>query len=107
MFEFEVRCKCEKCEKLVEEDSASVHCNHCLEEVESEWSLHSAKYISEEHQPWKCDGSFTGFNTEEEKQAFLRGVKFGCNDALFWICNYAGDVEFYEKNVLPNFEFKP
>ncbi len=106
-FEFEVKCKCSRCEKTLDEYSACIHCEHCLEEVDNEWLLDSAKHISEEHQSWKDEGFFQGFNSEEEKQSFLQGVKYGCHDALFWLCHYAGDTKFYEKNIHPNFEFKP
>ncbi len=106
-FEVEVTCSCSKCKKTLDEYSANIHCHECLRDNDYTEVFDTSRYISTEHAEWKDVDYFDGFNSEQEKEIYLKGVKYGMHNALFWICHYFGNIEFFEKEVSPNFDYQP
>ena len=85
---------CDGCKK--EEEWVVQTCDDCLEKEQTDNILSAVQEVFE-NPIWKDEGHFTDFKSEEYKEASLRGVKLGIEHALFWICDYFGLIEEFEK----------
>lgn len=106
MIKVDIACECDCCDKILNDTSANIYCHECMAEESNFQVLDTCRYISTEHSDWKDEQFFQGFENDKEKEMYLRGVKYGMHNALFWVCHYFDSEKFFEKEIMPNFKYK-
>jgi hypothetical protein len=66
----------------------------------------SINWVSDKCYHWTDKDIYDGFQTEKEKEIFMRGVKKGFGDALFWIADYFDCIGYFEDNIEDKFRKK-
>lgn len=87
---------CIECEEENYIEDINFTCEECLKKT-SNLAVKEAIEHSYNNKPWESK-SFE-FNSDEEKKHFLMGVKFGVEDALFWVADYYDESQFLEKLI--------
>jgi len=101
MIEINYSCSCVTCDKKLQFDSsefdtANIICNECRDKFDSFDIQQAILDASEKDYLWIDREGYVGFKSEEEKTYFMRGVKKGYMDALFWIADYFDEVNYFE-----------
>lgn len=96
----EVFFECYKCQHKFEDTDGIFFCDSCNEsEMVNEFKA-AIKNAAEHKYIWQDKEHYVGWDSEKEKEIFMRGVRKGFWDALFFIASYLEDekfVRFYEK----------
>jgi len=77
-------------------------------ELDAEEYLKEALIKSIHSYEWDidCESNKTYENEPEKRKAFFLGVNSGYYSALFWMADYMGLVNYFEKEVSPLLKFK-
>ncbi len=97
----EITCICETCKERKNIDDFDIRCDECINKHENddlkESIKDSLKTCLDNDFEWKAQEYHVGFKNDEEKELFFKGSKYGYMAALFWISDYYGLVEYFEK----------
>lgn len=90
---------CLYCYKKDDIENLEPLCNKCYEDGITNNIKYALSHVINKDYLWKDKDCYEGFETEEEKELFMKGVKHGFASGLFWIADYFGNemVKYYEK----------
>lgn len=97
MFEVEIKCGCYNCKEYFDQSEITGRCNTCEEDAFNEQIKEAINRCIEHSYLWTDKDGYCGFETEKDLENYLIGVRRGFMDALFWICDYFGEVDFFEE----------
>ena len=99
-----MNCTCQQCFEEIDLDDSNIFCKECNGKLFPADDLELAiEEVSDKKYHWESRDGYIGFNSEEDLTLFLDGVKQGYSDALFWMCDYFGMVEFFEDSIANKF----
>lgn len=99
MIKVEISGTCLDCNKSLNEYQMHVRCSGCTDNLYSLEDIETAiQSITTNDYHWKDKEDYEGFDSEDEKEIFMSGIKKGYSDALFHICDYFGTM-----NILDDF----
>lgn len=104
--DIDVACKCSNCNKKFGTEDLYFLCDACWElRYTMEYFQEALEYASDKKYIWdSCDEDNLSYKDSHElREVFFRGVKKGYCDALFWMADYFGEVEFFEKKIEDKF----
>lgn len=99
MIDVEIKCTCQDCDKEFDEYSVNIQCEECSEKITQEEIKRCVVEVSKKSYLWKSKDCYTGFESEKDLETYLTGLRRGYENALFWLCDHFGLVEFYEKEI--------
>jgi len=88
---------CDSCNKIYDNEIfTNVMCDGCLEKHSTVEIREALKKVIKNHYLWNDRDVYSGCS-EEEKTIYMKGVKKGYLDALFWMADYFDEIEYWEK----------
>lgn len=97
MTDIKITCGCNECGKNIDLLDEDFVCVSCKGKTEIAIIKCAVKHAFTHDYIWTDKEGYVGFITEADKEVYLRGVKYGFKQALFWICDYYDEIEFWEK----------
>lgn len=90
---------CSKCEKWEEDTNIDAICDNCMNEIEENSYQELGKQLIQTiFDQWDTKGEcVVGFKSIEEKKEYLRVRNRGVEDSAFWIADFFGITEEWEK----------
>lgn len=102
-----IKYECVECHKEFDEDDAIISiCEECQIIDQDETIREVVTEISKKDYLWCDKEGYVGFNNDHEKEIFLDGIRKGIQDALFFVCDMYGEIEFFEKIIFTMPEWK-
>ncbi len=95
--EIRIDCECIACDEKVDMKEITYTCESCIEEQYNEGLKEAIEEVYNKDYLYKDKDDYVGFESDKETEIFMKGIKRGMHNALFWICDYYGQVEFFEK----------
>lgn len=90
--------KCEECNEVTTLDQFEEYvCEHCRLNSQDSEIMAAIEELTTKEYIWKDEEGYQGFETEKSKALYMKGVKYGYFQALFWLADYFGKVDEYEK----------
>ena len=103
----EITCKCQRCGSKIDPEEVVTYCDDCDNEIFTTQEIEEAiNSVSDKDYHWTSKDIYDGFDTEKEKEIFMKGVKHGFCNALFWVCDYFDCIEYFEDNIEDKFRRK-
>lgn len=96
MIEVELKAKCFSCEDDINVDNCYLYCSECQNKIDPIDPENLINELAKYDYEWKDEDFYVGFNNEEQKKAYLRGIEKGYKDCLFWVADYFDKVDFFE-----------
>lgn len=87
---------CDECHK--KEDIGILDyglCDNCKDKEHIDSLKEAIKNIYS-NKLWEKKDTFVGFKSDNDKEYFMKGIKYGIEDALFWIADHFGEIDFIE-----------
>jgi len=96
--EVTIKGQCEDCGKETNNvDEFYLHCTNCHNKLDIKDFQEALKSTMKNHTYlWTDKDGYGGFKDDKEKEMFMTGVKKGFIDALFWMADELGQVDFFE-----------
>lgn len=102
--DFEATDKCFDCYEKFDVEHLYGICHKCFEKrMLVELIDDAIDEVSDKPYNWEDKDCYQGFKNDAEKELFMSGIKRGYWEALFWIAEFFGRTEFYEKSINQKF----
>ena len=88
---------CDMCQQSFYEASIVISCSSCQDQYLKDSVINAMNRVGAHQETIHAAELFVGFKDEAAKDTYLRGARKGFFDALFWMADYFGCVEAYEK----------
>lgn len=92
----EIEMKCDSCFKHIDIEAGCFNCEECEIENQNLLIKECVKEVLKYDGCWKDRDYYCGIS-EEDKTIFMKGARYGYFNALFWICDYFNEIQFWEK----------
>jgi hypothetical protein len=80
-------------------------CTNCIYSFTYESEIEETLlHVASKNYHWEDGEFYKVFKNQEEKEIFLKGIKYGYASALFWIADGFSMVKFFEDYIGHNFE---
>jgi len=97
--DYRLKIDCDFCdEKMSDSAQCNIFCEKCFESMHDLFVKNFISKMSLDKYVYEDKDSYA-FDSEYDRDLFMRGVKYGLHHCLFWLADRIDSIKWFEENI--------